>query len=1110
MRPPLLPAAIARLRERTDASGPDCDLLAAFAAGRDQAAFATLVRRHGPLVWAVACRHAADPHAAEDAFQATFLTLARLAGRLAGPRPLAGWLHTVAVRFARKTRRFARRHRQAAVREPADPRSPLDELTARELLAIADDEIHRLPDRYRLPIVLCGLAGLARDEAAAELGWSFDALKGRLERGRELLRRRLAARGVTLPAAFGAALLVLESVPAELRAATVRAAIRFAAGPVPGRAATLATGMARPVGWAGYGWAIATATVALGLGLGLAGGLGGPGDSPVPPTRPPQAPSASADRYGDPLPDGALLRLGTVRFRHGNRLNCVAYTPDGKTIASGGFGRIMLWEADTGKPLGSLVRTVSAPPAPGRLLESQPEHGHTFGLAFTPDGKRLLSAGSPSAGRDRGHVVFWDLGERRWKQAVEHLEARGTHWMRAVAVSPDGRTAAAGTDAGDLLLLDANTQKTIATAKTDGVAGLSFAPDGKTLAVANYHRVVLLNAANGTEVNRLEAGRARQVVFAPDGKSVWGGGGGEPVFGNKEEPATIRRWDLGTGTAVQTFETGPGMLLALALSPDGKTLASGGMGIGPTLWDTTTGKATDLDSPARRLRPTVSGLAFAPDGKTLAVADSNGRVRVWDLAARRELHRDDEHTSAVLKVAVSPDGTRAATAGGDGTVRVWDLAAGRGLRSWTADQQGSAFAAAFTPDGRSLLTCGWSGTLRLWDAATGAEVRRFRDEKVFVRVAALSPDGTLVAASGPGGMSIILQETATGRTVRELTGHTSFLAGLTFTTDGRRLVSSADMHNTGRQTVEDLSVRVWDVATGQQVQKLETLRPRGPLAVSPDGRVVAAAGSTKDEDGQSVRFWDVVTGKEVEDRRMKGIEAVAFSPDGRLVAVADRDVRLIEVASGRVVQTFETGAGTVTGLTFTRDGRRLISAHDDGTALVWDLTPRPMVGTDRTKWWDELASDDAPAARRAAGALAADPAGAVALFGEKVKPVPKPTGARPTAALVAELNAPAFAAREAASRELVRRVATDFDELTAARTKATSEEVRQRLSAVLRAAPGPWPRLTADDLRMVRAVGVLEAVGTPEAKRLLRALADGDPYARLTRDVRAALGRLGN
>src|SRR5262245_30763037 len=264
---PLLPGFN---RAGTDGQAPDALLLAAFADRRDEAAFETLVRRHGPLVWSVAARHAA----AEDAFQAAFLARARLARRVSRSGPLTGWLHTVAVRFARKTRRFGRRHRVTDAPEAPAPRTPLDDLTGRELMAVVDDEIERLPDRYRFPVVLCCLRGLARDEAAAELGWSFDSLKGRLERGRELLRRRLAARGLALPAALGATLLLPSIVPTALRAETARAAVQFAAGPVPGTAAALADNLVRRLWWTGFSKAIAAVVVAAGLTLGLGFGAG--------------------------------------------------------------------------------------------------------------------------------------------------------------------------------------------------------------------------------------------------------------------------------------------------------------------------------------------------------------------------------------------------------------------------------------------------------------------------------------------------------------------------------------------------------------------------------------------------------------------------------------------------------------------------------------------------------------------------------------------------------------------------------------------------------------------------------------------------------------------
>src|SRR5262249_29262023 len=163
-----------------------------------------------------------------------------------------------------------------------------------------------------------------------------------------------------------------------------------------------------------------------------------------------------------------------------------------------------------------------------------------------------------------------------------------------------------------------------------------------------------------------------------------------------------------------------------------------------------------------------------------------------------------------------------------------------------------------------------------------------------------------------------------------------------------------------------------------------------------------------------------------------------------------------------------SGAGSVNGLTFTPDGRRLISAHDDGTALVWDLTLKAPPGPDAAKAWDELASEDAAAARRAIAALVARPAEAVESLGAELEPVRRPAGRRPTAALVADRDAKAFAVREAATRELSKRVAADFGELSAALDAATTEEARQRLTTVLHSAPPAWPRLSADDLRVMR------------------------------------------
>jgi RNA polymerase sigma factor (sigma-70 family) len=177
------------LEDRTDRQ-----LLEAFVRRQDASAFAGLVRRHGPLVLRVCRRILGNAHDAEDAFQATFLVLFRKAGSLRTPELLANWLYGVASRTARKARtRFLRRRQRESLcswtlaTEPApDPANP-------HLQMQLDQELHYLPDKYRLPLILCYLEGMTNAEAARHLGWPAGSMSFRLARGRELLRERLAA-----------------------------------------------------------------------------------------------------------------------------------------------------------------------------------------------------------------------------------------------------------------------------------------------------------------------------------------------------------------------------------------------------------------------------------------------------------------------------------------------------------------------------------------------------------------------------------------------------------------------------------------------------------------------------------------------------------------------------------------------------------------------------------------------------------------------------------------------------------------------------------------------------------------------------------------------------
>jgi C-terminal peptidase prc len=274
-----LQTVVRHLRRLARAPEPeltDRQLLDRFTTAADESAFAILVERHGPLVWGVCRRLLARHHDAEDIFQATFLVLARKAPAVRWTDSVGGWLHEVAYRLSTEARfKSARRHfhEQKAGQEQATARESRS--ATQELCALVDEQLHRLPEKLRVPVLLCYLEGLTRDQAARQLGWSLRTLDRRLAQGRELLRRRLIQQGVTLSAGLLVPVLTASSasaaLPTALKSATVQAAGAFTAGD----SATIAGGALAKAYLKGmtmlrWKWA---AVVCLSLGLTAGGGL---------------------------------------------------------------------------------------------------------------------------------------------------------------------------------------------------------------------------------------------------------------------------------------------------------------------------------------------------------------------------------------------------------------------------------------------------------------------------------------------------------------------------------------------------------------------------------------------------------------------------------------------------------------------------------------------------------------------------------------------------------------------------------------------------------------------------------------------------------------------
>ncbi len=222
----------------------DRELLDRFVRDRDEDAFAALVRKHSALVHGVCRRVLRDAHDAEDACQAAFLVLARKAASIRARNSLGSYLYGVAYRVASNLRREVSRRRGREAPAVDVPAPAAADVTWREVRGVLDEELWRLPERFRAPLLLCYLEGKTRDEAAHELGWTPGTLRGRLERGRELLRARLARRGLTLSAALLATLLVGHAASAALPVALVqgiaKGAVLVAAGQLPAAGAVTA------------------------------------------------------------------------------------------------------------------------------------------------------------------------------------------------------------------------------------------------------------------------------------------------------------------------------------------------------------------------------------------------------------------------------------------------------------------------------------------------------------------------------------------------------------------------------------------------------------------------------------------------------------------------------------------------------------------------------------------------------------------------------------------------------------------------------------------------------------------------------------------------------
>jgi RNA polymerase sigma factor (sigma-70 family) len=1126
MQPATLLRHLRQLVEPRGSTLSDRELLRCFTERRDEDAFEAVVKRHGPMVLRLCRRLLQRDHDAEDVFQATFLVLTRKVASLRLQPSVGPWLYEVAHRLCLEARvRASRRRVLESHVEDRKPADPLDDLRLSEAQALLEEELSRLAAKWRAPLVLCCLEGATRDEAAQQLGWSLGTLKRRLEQGRRRLKERLVRRGLTLSAALSVTLLsesTASALPALLAASTTRAALQFAAGQavegaLSGTAGSLAEGALRTLLATkvklGFGLVLALGVLAAGASLAARQSLEAPSpdDPPASASNSPQPevkPQARLDDFGDPLPQGAIRRLGTTRFRHpGEGVNGLLLCQDGKTLVSNNYygdRTVRAWELASGKLLHEFPgnydcdtfiavspdgKTIAIPQGQkvvlwdlatgkevARLEGEQVDRVNS--VVFTPDGKTLVG------GDQNGTLHFWDLATGTL--TVQFQTIPGLR-LSALAISPDGKSMALGDQLQNTLQLwDISSRRMRHDwTRKNMFHQIAFSPDGALLATgAMDDTIPLFDVNTGKLVRELRGWKGTgAVAFSPDGKRL-----AAVQFEDEPFRRSLGIWDVTTGINLCRWEGPRWSARSIIFSADGKTLIAG-TGSTIRLWEAATGEER---SPVRG-NQWAGEVTAAPDGRTVAYL--NGKdIRLLDAASGKEtgvIPGKDEDFHRCL--AFSPDGQTLASGffevpTKENVIELWDVRTrkpiGR-LRQETTKPARAIDTLAFGPDGKILATGVDDGDVRLWDVTAGKELSRFsvrgeghgHDVFFTVEAVAISPDGNWLAISGRApdeGSRVQIREVATGK---ELSSLTEFI------------------------NAQEDQPHSFDAFERRCVE------PR--IVFSPDGRMLAKNSRLK-----TVSVWEASTGKE--RCRLEGHQeatvCVAFSPDSRTLASSgwDNTVRLWDLDTGKELTRLKGHLGKANSLAFSVDGKTLVTAGDDTTLLFWDVASfthraRPISAglspEELQTLWTDLDGLDASKAYRAITALSADPEQAVTLLRKHLEPIRAPDDKR-LARSMGDLDSDDFSARERASSELEKLGEAAEPALRQALQGQPTAEVQRRVEHLLEQL-GPKFRT------QLRALEVLEHSDTVEARQLLEELANGVQDARLTREAKASLVRLG-
>jgi WD40 repeat protein len=803
------------------------------------------------------------------------------------------------------------------------------------------------------------------------------------------------------------------------------------------------------------------------------------------------------DLFGDPLPDDAIVRLGTVRFRHDASVASAAFSQDGTLVASADYnGGVRLWDVKTGKEIvkfaGKIRGEAVAFPAGGKTLLAVHFSGPTiqeWDLAtarlvreVSSTEESLWHGPSLSISSDCRFVGMIGLTDQcgiyDMKSGKPILRLKKQQAFISCALSHDGKKLATGGWDQILRLWDVASSKELHQCPARGrwVDGMLFSPDGTTLAIATEGTLQVLDVGTGKELFHVTNVAAGCPTYSPDGKKL---------FAGRED--TVRAWETASWKEVARVEGAPsGPIWNLIVSTDGKQAAATGSHM-LQVWDL-------ANQNSRREyeghRGEVLCLAFSPDGKTVVSGSDDGYLCIWDRTTGRLRHRA-EHKGQILCVAVSPDGKTVAS--GDGfpnrsrskdheSIRLWNLSTGKLLRTIPAHYN-AVYRLAFSPDGRSLASAGGDDAVVLWEPQTG--IQRCR------------------------------------------------LSAGNFQYDESSIAFSKDSKTLVVGTIDDL--QLWRIQEDKPKKEVLPIRESEIQLATllPDGKTLVSVGRGRDG---GITFRDLAARSDNRERTipLPRLKCCAISPDGTLLATAQESaaIQIWSIKSREMLLELTGHRGEITSLSFSTDGAFLASGFKDTTVLLWDLPQAQLA-----RRWLDLGSEAESAVKKGIDNLAATPQQTVPYLARRLRQAAALENQ--VVRLVDRLDAEDFGVREKATRDLIQlgpRVGLALRQILRGKPSAEARkriaDIMDRLGKESTVFPEePMKPLTKDNQEKVlqgeelrpksnaplgiaeerscrRAFEVLVRLGTPESREVVVSLANGDAGRWFTQMAKVSLEHL--